>query len=134
MMIEPTILTSGKERRWKTASSTVVTLGAIVLAASIPLFAEVTGWNPSHDATPDGKSAEVLAINGRSCEVFRHGVRPEWGYQAPQEDTFFVVHPKIERTAAPLYVVLHSAGHDVTIPGPNITVEPTTLTVVKKSN
>ena len=43
--------------------------------------------------------------------TFRHGVKPEWGYATPQENTFIVVHPKTDREASPLYVVLHSAGH-----------------------
>lgn len=50
---------------------------------------------------------------GRKLEVFKHGVREAWGYAAPQQDTFFVLHPKQPRANAPLYVVLHSAGHDV---------------------
>jgi len=53
------------------------------------------------------------SINGRALEVFQHGVKPEWGYAAPQQDTYIVVHPKIDRKGAPLYVVLHSAGHNV---------------------
>ncbi len=50
---------------------------------------------------------------GRKLEVFTNGVRDAWGYAKPQTDTFFVLHPKQERKKAPLYVVLHSAGHDV---------------------
>ena len=49
----------------------------------------------------------------RKLEVFQHGTKPEWGYAAPQQDTFFVLHPKQAVAKAPLYVVLHSAGHDV---------------------
>ena len=49
--------------------------------------------------------------------LLRHGVRPDWGYAAPQTDTFLVLHPKeataSSKTKIPLYVVLHSAGHDV---------------------
>ncbi|MFT5107824.1 MAG: poly(3-hydroxybutyrate) depolymerase [Verrucomicrobiales bacterium] len=67
----------------------------------------VFGWPPTEHPTDDSK------VNGRAMEIFRHGVNPEWGYQAPQEDTFVVVHPKTDRVNAPLYVVLHSAGHDV---------------------
>lgn len=49
----------------------------------------------------------------RKLEEFKHGVKAEWGYSAPQTDTFLVLHPKQDRSGAPLYVVLHSAGHDV---------------------
>ena len=50
---------------------------------------------------------------GRKLEVFTNGVCEAWGYAKPQTDTCFVLHPKQERKGAPLYVVLHSAGHDV---------------------
>lgn len=50
---------------------------------------------------------------GRKLEVFTNGVKASWGYAKPQRDTFFVLHPKQPRENAPLYVVLHSAGHDV---------------------
>jgi poly(3-hydroxybutyrate) depolymerase len=49
----------------------------------------------------------------RKLETFQHGAKEEWGYEAPQRDTFLVLHPKQARANAPLYVVLHSAGHDV---------------------
>lgn len=52
-------------------------------------------------------------FNGRQLDTFRHGVRQEWGYAEPQRDTFLVLHPKQAKAGAPLYVVLHSAGHDV---------------------
>ena len=61
-------------------------------------------WDPAKDH----------AINGRALEIFREEVKPDWGYAAPQKDTYIVVHPKVDRKNAPLYVVLHSAGHDVT--------------------
>ena len=70
-------------------------------------------WPPTRGAVIRGKSEAALTINGRSCELYSHGVKPEWGYPAPQRDVFVVVHPKRERKKAPLYVVLHSAGHDV---------------------
>lgn len=56
------------------------------------------------------KSSE---FTGRKLDTFSHNVRPEWGYAAPQRDTFLVLHPKEAKANAPLYVVLHSAGHDV---------------------
>ncbi len=54
-------------------------------------------------------------LNGRTVEFFSHGVDPEWGYEAPQRDSFAVVHPKEEKAGElyPLYVVFHSAGHDL---------------------
>jgi len=57
------------------------------------------------------KMAESLHM-GRRLEVFTNEVRAAWGYAAPQKDAFLVLHPKQERKCAPLYVVLHSAGHD----------------------
>jgi predicted esterase len=80
---------------------------AFLLFASFPLLAEDGEWTPVKDAAKDA------AIDGRTVETFEAGVKPEWGYAAPQQDTFIVIHPKVERKNAPLYVVLHSAGHDV---------------------
>jgi len=76
---------------------------AIGMFIAIPVFAQDADWKPSETST----------ITGRQLEVYHHGVKPEWGYKEPQQDTFIVVHPKVERTNAPLYVVLHSAGEDV---------------------
>jgi pimeloyl-ACP methyl ester carboxylesterase len=50
---------------------------------------------------------------GRKLDTFRHGARKEWGYAQPQQDKFLVLHPRQAKAGAPLYVVLHSAGHDV---------------------
>ena len=83
---------------------------ALLIVASLPLFAGEADWNPTKDLAVADKTLE---FPGRELEIFRHGVKPEWGYAAPQQDTFIVVHPKNERKNAPLYVVLHSAGHDV---------------------
>jgi dienelactone hydrolase len=66
-------------------------------------------WNPVPDAAP----AKTLGNLGRPVEVYKHGIRKEWGYKVEQQDTFIVLHPKADRKGAPLYVVLHSAGHDV---------------------
>ncbi|HEX4145647.1 MAG TPA: prolyl oligopeptidase family serine peptidase [Pirellulales bacterium] len=84
-----------------------ITLFALFMLLSLPLHADDNGWTPTKDASKDG------TINGRAMETFESGVKPEWGYAAPQQDAFIVVHPKEERKNAPLYVVLHSAGHDV---------------------
>ncbi|MEI7899641.1 MAG: DUF4038 domain-containing protein, partial [bacterium] len=70
-------------------------------------------WKPYRDSKLNGKPIENLTINGRAYEVFEHRVNPEWGYKAPQQDNFILIHPKNDHKNAPLYVVLHSAGHDV---------------------
>jgi pimeloyl-ACP methyl ester carboxylesterase len=56
---------------------------------------------------------KVSEFTGRKLETYRHASRPAWGYKAPQTDTVLVLHPKEPRTKPPVYVVLHSAGHDV---------------------
>src|SRR5579883_3211746 len=66
-------------------------------------------WTP----VPDAARARTLGDLGRVVEVYRHGTRKEWGYKTEQQDTFIVLHPREDRKGAPLYVVLHSAGHDV---------------------
>lgn len=76
---------------------------AILSLAAVAAWAGDDSFEPVKD----------LAINGRAMEIFSHGVKPEWGYAAPQRDTFIVVHPKEPKKNSPLYVVLHSAGHDV---------------------
>jgi len=71
-------------------------------------------WTPTKKSIEDVPKAKGLAVSGRTLEIFQHGVKKEWGYAKPQTDSFVVVHPKAKpKTAAPLYVVLHSAGHDV---------------------
>jgi poly(3-hydroxybutyrate) depolymerase len=82
---------------------------AALSVVALCLFADDGDWKP----TLNEAKAKDLVINGRACEVFHHGVKKEWGYQAPQQDTFIVIHPKADHAQAPLYVVLHSAGHDV---------------------
>jgi len=75
----------------------------IVLIALTSVFAAEEKWDPVKDPT----------INGRALDVVRMAVKPEWGYPATQQDSYIVVLPKVDRKNAPLYVVLHSAGHDV---------------------
>ncbi|MDP6635062.1 MAG: hypothetical protein QGG42_09205 [Phycisphaerae bacterium] len=70
-------------------------------------------WTPTKKRIEDVPKAKGLSVSGRTLEVFQHGVKKEWGYANPQTDSFVVVHPKTKRDNAPLYVVLHSAGHDV---------------------
>ena len=88
-------------------------IAAFAMPSCLPATAAESDWNPVKDATLNGKPIEDLTINGRPYEVFQHGVRPEWGYPAPRQDMFVLIHPKNERKNAPLYVVLHSAGHGV---------------------
>ena len=54
-------------------------------------------------------------LTGRKLEWFHHASLAEWGYAEEQTDTFAVLHPSEECAAEsyPLYVVFHSAGHDV---------------------
>src|SRR5664279_1311028 len=66
---------------------------------------------PSTEA--DWQQSKNPTVNGRALEIVHHDVKKEWGYPEPQQDTYIVVHPRNERKNAPLYVVLHSAGHDV---------------------
>jgi poly(3-hydroxybutyrate) depolymerase len=80
-------------------------VAGLVLALAAAARADVTAWPP--------QKQQESVFTGRKLEVFQHGVKPEWGYAAPQRDTFLVLHPKQPRRGAPLYVVLHSAGHDV---------------------
>jgi poly(3-hydroxybutyrate) depolymerase len=82
---------------------TILALALVLTATAAP--AEEAAWPPSRQ-----KESE---FTDRKLETFRHGVRKEWGYAEPQRDTFLVLHPKEARANAPLYVVLHSAGHDV---------------------
>jgi poly(3-hydroxybutyrate) depolymerase len=78
---------------------------AFILVFASAARAETTAWAPERE--------KESIFTGRKLETFKHGVKAEWGYAAPQQDTFLVLHPKEPRTNAPLYVVLHSAGHDV---------------------
>lgn len=85
----------------------------LLLATMLPLIAGRNDWKADTAPAIKTGSFDDLLIDSRPVEVFQHGVRPEWGYKEPQQDTFIVVHPGNERRNAPLYVVLHSAGHDV---------------------
>lgn len=51
----------------------------------------------------------------RRIDFFSHTSRPQWGYNVEQTDTFAVHYPKDfeDSKEYPLYVVFHSAGHDV---------------------
>ena len=80
-------------------------VASLVLAFTAAAYAETPSWPPVRESES--------VFTERKLETFKHGVKPEWGYAAPQRDTFLVLHPQEPRTNAPLYVVLHSAGHDV---------------------
>ena len=83
---------------------TMIWLG-LALAFAPRAYAETTEWTPERE--------KESVFTGRKLEVFKHGSKEAWGYAAPQRDTFLVLHPQQARPHAPLYVVLHSAGHDV---------------------
>ncbi len=85
----------------------------ILVTVTLPLFAKEMSWLPTTNVTVKPGPFQDLLINGRAFDIYQHGVKPEWGYKTPQQDIFIVVHPKKDRKNAPLYVVLHSAGHDV---------------------
>jgi poly(3-hydroxybutyrate) depolymerase len=90
----------------KRLSRTASLIVAFALAgAASPVKADEAKWPPERS-----KESE---FTGRKLDTYRHGVRKEWGYAQPQKDTFLVLHPKQAKPNAPLYVVLHSAGHDV---------------------
>lgn len=82
----------------------ILALG-LVLALAPASHAQEAAWPPARQ-----KESE---FTGRKLDTFQHGTKKEWGYAEPQRDTFLVLHPKNPRANAPLYVVLHSAGHDV---------------------
>jgi len=87
-------------RRW---------IPAFLAFTVVPLLGQQSEWAPVKDPTR-GKD---LGVIGRPYDVYQHDAKADWGYKAPQKDVFVVVHPKEPRKGAPLYVVLHSAGHDV---------------------
>jgi pimeloyl-ACP methyl ester carboxylesterase len=76
-----------------------------VLTITIALNLRAEDWKPEKQKESD--------FTERKLETFQHGVKEDWGYAVPQRDTFLVLHPKKAKPNAPLYVVLHSAGHDV---------------------
>ncbi|HEY1188357.1 MAG TPA: PHB depolymerase family esterase, partial [Gemmata sp.] len=88
---------------------TVPLIAALVLTGAVPVTAgaQEAKWPPEKT-----KGSE---FTGRKLDTYQHGTKKEWGYAAPQRDTFLVLHPKQAKVGAPapLYVVLHSAGHDV---------------------
>ncbi len=77
----------------------------LTVTASPSAPAQEAKWTP--EKTKDSE------FTGRKLDSFQHGAQKAWGYAEPQRDTFLVLHPKQAKAKAPLYVVLHSAGHDV---------------------
>ncbi len=69
----------------------------------------------------DADQGELLKPNkksdadflGRRLQAYEHASELAWGYEQPQRDSFLVLHPRESSESRPLYVVLHSAGHDV---------------------
>lgn len=80
---------------------------AVLIALGLPLAAltQEEKWTP--------EKTKESEFTGRKVDTYQHGIKKAWGYAAPQRDTFLVLHPKEAKNRAPLYVVLHSAGHDV---------------------
>ena len=83
--------------------------------ASLIVVLGIVGTARAQDAKWPPEKTKESEFTGRKLDTFQHGVVKEWGYAAPQKDTFLVLHPKEAKAGAPvpLYVVLHSAGHDV---------------------
>ena len=82
----------------------ILSLG-LILAVATATRGQEAGWPP--------QKVKDSEFTGRKLDTYQHGTQKEWGYAKPQKDTFLVLHPKQPRQNAPLYVVLHSAGHDV---------------------
>ena len=59
---------------------------AITLALVATAFAQTPDWPPQKE-----KEGE---FGGRKLDTYQHGVKAEWGYAAPQRDTFLVLHPQ----------------------------------------
>ena len=59
------------------------------------------------------EKTRTITYIGRTLDYYHHGSDPAWGAKNPlQEDDFAVMLPRTgPRAYAPLYVVLHSAGH-----------------------
>ena len=68
---------------------TMIATGLLLVFAAAAC-AQTTEW------TPEKEKESVFA--GRKLEVFKHGIKKEWGYAAPQRDTFLVLHPKQARS------------------------------------
>ncbi len=69
----------------------------------------------SSSAAFDPVKTNTVEHAGRTLEYYRHGSDPAWRAKNPnQVDSFGVLSPKTgPRKNAPLYVVMHSAGHSL---------------------
>lgn len=79
---------------------------SVFILTALPLFAQAN-WPPV--------LTKSVPFNNRPTDWYRHGTRPDWKCKDPQQtDVFSVMHPLTgDAPNRPLYVVLHSAGHDV---------------------
>ena len=93
---------------------TPLALALLFLTAALAFSAPAATTAPATEpSTWTPRLAGQSELAGRRMETFTHGVKAEWGYAGPQTDTFIVLHPAEPQAKVPLYVVLHSAGHDV---------------------
>ena len=60
---------------------------------------------------PEMKLTNTSEQEGKTILRYEHESVPEWGYEKPQSDYFFVLPPEGQPKDTPLQVVLHSAGH-----------------------
>lgn len=86
-------------------------IASLILAMCLTSGASPTARSQETKWAPE--KTKESEFTGRKLDTYQHGVKKEWGYAQPQRDTFLVRHPKEPKAHAPLYVVLHSAGHDV---------------------
>ncbi|MDD5704510.1 MAG: hypothetical protein PHR35_01190 [Kiritimatiellae bacterium] len=91
---------------WEARSTVVV----VVVLLGTPMSAttiSAADWPP----LPDAGNTVTQSVDGRTIERFTHHSRGQWGYDVPQSNYFFLVHPKTKPAgSAPLCVVLHSAN------------------------
>jgi predicted esterase len=67
---------------------------------------------PATTATAAPQVAGRSHAFGRTWVEYEQPSDPAWGYPAPQTDRFWLASPERQTAAAPLCVVLHSAGGD----------------------
>ncbi|MDO4857857.1 MAG: hypothetical protein Q4A17_07920 [Thermoguttaceae bacterium] len=87
--------------------SFLLTSAALCFRPTVIFAAESAGWTPTFEKSE--------TFTERQLDWYTHGSDPAWGAKDPnQKDSFAVLHPKDgDAQGRPLYVVLHSAGHDV---------------------
>ncbi len=71
---------------------TMIAMGLAAAFAAAVFAAATTDWPPQKE--------KESVFTGRKLEIFQHGIKPEWGYAAPQRDTFLVLHPKQARMSS----------------------------------